>query len=363
MPTDRATARAEVARRGLTAAAAERVVRVALARLPVSLVARATTQLRRFFSEGSWSAEDDAALSAAVGPGKDWYEEDLDEELALGFGWRGGSFRVEVRYTPADTPDTAGEAVSSAASGMHVRTLGDTFEDSVVLEAGAAPTELRFGLGPATGPSFTLTRGTADSDPRVEALFRSCLDLTQVSLALGTLTATIADPKRWSDVLLALFDAITAAFVPPRVAPPDRQLERAIRELGDLHYDSPRDLARIIDATTSPDASFRRIAFERLAGADSPAALRPWGRGLEDSSRAVRRATARGLAETRRPDTRELLDRALADTDASVRYYGVRGLAAIGVANSEPAVEGLHGDPDVRVRLAAVAALAGLNPP
>ena len=36
---------------------------------PVPLVARATTQLRRFFSGGSWAAEDDAALAAAVGPG------------------------------------------------------------------------------------------------------------------------------------------------------------------------------------------------------------------------------------------------------------------------------------------------------
>jgi hypothetical protein len=353
VPTDRATARAEVSRRGLTAAAAERVVRVALGSLPVSLVPRATTQLRRFFSPGAWSAEDDAALSAAVGPGRDWYEEQLDPELELGFGWRAGAFRVEVRYTPADGSDPAGDGATT--EGARPRTLGDTFEDSIVLESGHAPNELRFGLGPATGPAITLTRDDASRDPRVEQLFRGCPDLTQVTIASGTLTATISDPSRWAEVLLPLFDAITAGFVPPRTAPSDRQLERAVRELGSLHHDSPRDLARIIDATTSPDASFRKIAFERLEGTDSPAALRPWGRGLEDSSRAVRRATARGLAETGRPETRDLMERALGDADASVRYYAVRGLARIGADNSAAAIARLRNDPDVRVRLAVQA--------
>ena len=136
-----------------------------------------------------------------------------------------------------------------------------------------------------------------------------------------------------------------------------------MRELGSLRPDNARDLARIIDATTSPDAAFRRVAFERLDGADSPAALRPWARGLDDSSRAVRRTTARVLAYTRRADTRDLLERALGDADASVRYYAVRGLAAIDGATSAATVEILRADPDVRVRLAVAAAIAGLSAP
>ena len=92
MTTDRALARAQVAERGLTAAAAEVVVRGALSGMSPTIVARATHQLRRLFSDGPWSAEDDAALSAAVGPGVGWYEEELDPELTLGFGWRAGSF-------------------------------------------------------------------------------------------------------------------------------------------------------------------------------------------------------------------------------------------------------------------------------
>jgi hypothetical protein len=337
------------------------VVRVALAQLPVSLVPRATSQLRRFFTDGPWSAEDDAALSAAVGPGRDWFEEQLDPELAMGFGWRGGTFRVEVRYTPAAEAGAPGDG--PAADGIRPRTLGDTFEDTVVLESGADPAELRFGLGPATGPPVRLTRATAGEDARVAALFRSCLELTDVTLASGTLTARIADANRWADVLLPLFDAITEGFVPPRAAAPDHQLDRARRELGELRPDDTRQLARLIDATTSPDAAMRRIAFERLEGADSPAALRPWALGLEDSSRAVRRVIARALAYTRRPDTRDLLERALGDNDASVRYYAVRGLAAIDGASSAPKVARLRSDPDVRVRLAVGAASEGLTPP
>jgi hypothetical protein len=76
------------------------VVRIALGDLPVSLVSRATAQLRRLFSDGSWSAEDDAALAAAVGPGTGWYEEELDPGLSVAFGWRGGAFRAGARPNP-----------------------------------------------------------------------------------------------------------------------------------------------------------------------------------------------------------------------------------------------------------------------
>lgn len=363
MPTDRATARAQVAERGLTASAAERVVRVALNRLPPTLVARATTHLRRLFSAGSWSAEDDAALAAAIGPGKDWYEEELDSDLALAFGWRGGSFRVDVRYTPGESEaGTDSDAAGAVGPQAQARTLGDTFEDTVVLEAGRTPTEMRFGIGPGPGAAATFTRDNASGDPRVAALFGECPDLAQVSIEAGTLTATIEDETRWPEVLLPVFDAINAGFVQPRATPPDRQLERAQRELGALSPDSPRDIARILDATTSPDAAFRRIAIGRLDGADTVVGRAPWRRGLEDSSRAVRRTTARVLASTARPDTRDLLEQALGDGDACVRYYAIRGLAQIGPAGSLPAVEARRRDADVRVRLAAEAAVDGRVP-
>ena len=364
MPTDRATARAELAKRALEATAAERVVRTALDGLPVSLVARATAQLRRFFSGGSWSADDDAALAAAVGPGSGWYEEELDPELTLGFGWRGGAFRAEVRYEPVDTgTDENVNGDSPTAHDTHQRTLGDTFEDAVVLESGRTPTELCFRIGPSSGINATFTRDNADTDARIAAAFAASPSLTQISVGAGTLTARIDQASHWADELLALVEIVAAKFTPPRAAPADRQLERARSELGALRHDSPRDLARILDATTSPDASFRRIAIERLAGADSAVALRPWARALDDSSRAVRRVTAQVIADAARPETRDLLERALGDGDACVRYYAVRGLYAIGPTPSIPALHHRRADTDPRVKLAVEAALEDRPPP
>ena len=321
-----------MAERGLTAVAAERVVRIALGQLPVTLVGRATTYLRRFFSDGSWSSNDDAALAAAVGPGKNWYEDHLDADLVMEFGWRGGAFKVEVRYTPDDSQSELGDA-HATDTGAHGRTLGDTFEDAIVLDAGRTPNELRFGIGPVPG-NATFTRDNNDRDPRVAVLFRECPDLEQVSIGAGMLSATIADATRWSDVLLALVDAIIAGFVQSRPAPPDRQLERAQRELGALSPDSSRDLARILDATTSPDASFRRIAIERLVGTDAVIGRAPWRRGLADSSRAVRRTTA---ACSRSPPRRRPATCSRKPSPTTTRACGTTASAAWPGSASRPA--------------------------
>jgi HEAT repeat protein len=89
---------------------------------------------------------------------------------------------------------------------------------------------------------------------------------------------------------------------------------------------------------------------------------KPWTRSLEDSSRAVRRATIRAMAHVAREDLRLMFERALSDKDACVRYYGVRGLAQIGVGRADQSVERRKRDDDVRVRLAAIAAQEGRIP-
>ena len=184
----------------------------------------------------------------------------------------------------------------------------------------------------------------------------------QITVGSGTLTATIDDASHWPEELHVLFDTITAEFAAPRVAARDRQLDRARSELGALRCHDARDLAKILDATTSPDAAFRRVAIERLEGADTAAAIWPWTRGLDDSSRAVRRVTARVLASSARDDTRQILERALTDPDACVRYYAVRGLVAIGLNASESIVRQKRNDTDVRVKLAIESALEGRTP-
>ena len=66
MPQDRDAARLRIATAGLTQTAVERVARTSFRRMPITLVDRARAQLRRFFSEGPWTVEDDAGLSAAA---------------------------------------------------------------------------------------------------------------------------------------------------------------------------------------------------------------------------------------------------------------------------------------------------------
>jgi hypothetical protein len=357
---DRDAARLRIARAGLTQTAVERVSRPSFGRMPITLVDRARAQLRRFFSESPWTVEDDAGLSALVGPGDGWTEEELAPGIRIAYGWRGGNFKVEI------TADTEAAVEVEAASPIlppHERTLGDTFEECVIVDAGRDPAELRFATGPGlAGKAGRFTRDEQGSSAAVAALFREFDDIDEIRLELGSLSVTLNDPDRWQDVLLEVFDTITTAFVPPRAVQPDRQYERAVAEIGSLDPSSPRDLARLLDATTSPDAAYRGLAVAKLELADPLVVAKPWTRSLEDSSRAVRRAAIRAMAHVARPDLRLLFERALADKDACVRYYALRGLAQIGAARAEPSVERRRLDTDLRVRFAAQAALEGRIP-
>ena len=133
-------------------------------------------------------------------------------------------------------------------------------------------------------------------------------------------------------------------------------------EIGALDVTNPRDLTRLLDATTSPDPAFRCLAAAKLELADPLLVAKPWTHSLEDSSRAVRRAAIRAAAHVARPDLRLLFERALADKDACVRYYALRGLAQIGVGRADQSVERRKLDDDLRVRFAAQAALDGRLP-
>ncbi len=364
MPLDRQIARVRVAKAGLTPVAVERISRTSFGRMPITLVDRARAHLGRFFSDGPWSVEDDAALSALVGPGEGWNHEDLAPGIRLAYGWRGGNFKVDV---DADEPssDGAAPADDDAADPLpeHERTLGDTFEEYMVMEAGRNPAELRFSTGPGTTHgSGRFTREEQGKSASVAALFRDFDDIDSVRIEPGVVCVTMRDPQCWYDNLLQVFDAINTAFVPPRAIPTDRQYERAMSEIGTLNVNEPRDLARILDATTSPDAAYRRLAMAKLETADPIVVQKPWTRALEDSSRAVRRAAFRAMSHVARADLRPMFERALVDKDACVRYYALRGLAQIGVGRADQSVERKKRDDDVRVRLAAIAALENRVP-
>jgi hypothetical protein len=253
--------------------------------------------------------EDDAGLSGLVGPGDGCAEDDLAPGIRLGYGWRGGNFKVEVT-TDADAaavasePDIEVEAASPIVP-PHERTLGDTFEEFVIIETGRDPAELRFDTGPGTAARVgRFTRDQQRSSAAVAALFREFEDIEEIRRALGSLSVSLDDPDRWQNILLEVFDTITSAFVPTRVVQPDRLYERAVAEIGSLDASSPRDLARLIDATTSPNAAYRCLAAAKLELADPLLVAKPWTRSLEDSSRAVRRAAIRAMAHVARPDLR-----------------------------------------------------------
>jgi hypothetical protein len=374
---DRDAARLRIARAGLTQGAVERVSRTSFGRMPITLVDRARAQLRRFFSEGPWTVEDDAGLSGLVGPGEGWTEEELAPGIRLNFGWRGGSFKVEIVIDPAAgagagaAAGEGGTAVDADAHAddppttfpLHERTLGDTFEEFVLIEAGRNPAELRFATGPVTaGKAGRFTRDEQGTSAAVAALFREFDEIELVRIELGSVSVALASPEQWRDILLDVFDTVTAAFVPPRVNQPDRQHERAVAEIGSLDVTNPRDLTRLLDATTSPDPAFRCLAAAKLELADPLLVAKPWTHSLEDSSRAVRRAAIRAAAHVARPDLRLLFERALGDKDPCVRYYALRGLAQIGVGRADQSVERRKLDDDLRVRFAAQAALDGRLP-
>src|SRR4029077_12964003 len=92
--------------------------------------------------------------------------------VKLGFGWRGGSFRLDVEAAE----DAVAEVVEddkSMSMPVHERTLGETFEDFVVIESGRNPAELRFATGPGTtGGIGRFTRDDQGSSATVAALFR-----------------------------------------------------------------------------------------------------------------------------------------------------------------------------------------------
>jgi HEAT repeats/Scaffold protein Nfu/NifU N terminal len=342
--------------------AVERVARTSLGRMPITLVDRARAQLTRFFSDAPWTVEDDAALSGLIGPGEGWTQDELAPGVTVGFGWRGGSFRLDV----AAEDDAVAELVEDDESThmpVHERTLGDTFEDFVVIESGRNPAELRFATGPGTtGGMGRFTRDEQGSSATVAALFREFDQIDLIRIDSGVVSVEVNDAVHWHDILLQVFDEINVSYVKPRAIPPDRQYERALAEIGTMSTADPRDLARILDAVTSPDAAYRRVAVAKLENADPLVVQKPWTRSLEDSSRAVRRAAIRAMAHAARPDLRAMFERALGDKDACVRYYALRGIAQIGVGRADQSVDRRKRDDDVRVRLAAVAAMENRVP-
>lgn len=360
MAFTRDTGRREIATRGLTPAAVTHLTRDALGTIDLAALAPVKKLLKRFFSDESWTGAEDQSLAELVGPGDGWWQHELDDDLGFEFGWRDGSFRLEVSPRP---------------------TLAETFDGPVVPEATPNPRTIRFVTGPIhDGPSRWYESATDADDPRVARLFADFGAVANVLVGPDFVAVGLHRPDEWELLLEPMLRVVATEFAPTAPesersgdgavssrsessssrspsAAPTSALDRAWRELGTLRAQEPADLDRILAARSSPDSAHRQVAARLLIGADADTAEREWGRLLADSSRSVRRATVDAMVDAERPSLRALLEQALLDPDAWTRWKALRGLVGLGIEPSRRVVAPLADDPDFRVRLEATGAL------
>ena len=365
-------ARTLAAERDLVPRAVAALTSRALGGLPFEALGPTKALLKRFFSAQPWGESDAAALADAVGPGEGWWDEPLDDDLVLAFGWVDGRFRLQVDGAAAG--DTTAPPLSDA--------LAATFEGDVVPEATPNPRTLVFRTGAVSaGESREYRAGGRADDPRVARLFKAFDEVAGVLVARDFVAVTLRRPDRWPDLLGPVLAVVAEEFgggQPPADGPavpgmaalhraaaaggrrtsraPSR-LDRAWEELAAVRADDPAGLERLVAAAASPEAALRQVAASRLGEAPGDVSADAWARLVDDPSRTVRRAAVDAVVDAGREDLRPLLERALGDADAWVRWKALRGLAELGTGPSRPVVEPLLEDPDFRVRLEARSAL------
>lgn len=383
----RDAARRAVLERGHATGVVEQIARTVLGRIPPALGERGRALLGRHFSALPWAVDDDVQLASIVGPGAGWRTLELAADLVVGFGWRTGSFRVEaelralplasVAPAPAPAPapatiatDPVADALlrrtyrTSAAQGADGRTgelevvdLASTFDGPIVAEAQAHPRLVRLLTGPGTGgnvPGWIRPGGTID--PTLARLFATFLEVTGVLLRPGSYTIEVEHPDAWETVLAPLLMFATGHLTPARRVDAARSASRAHFELAGLDPLTPRGIAKLRDALSSPDPDVRAEAM-RLVAPDRFTAERAWRAALDDGARDVRRAAVRAASAAPRQYLRPLLERFCADRDACTRYHAVEGLRRLGVGSSRPVIERLARDGDAQVAVAVAAAL------
>lgn len=370
-------ARARVVARGLTVKALGLLTPVVTG-LGLSLEALGPVKQlqKRFFSDVSWTPDDDEALGDAIGPGVDGMaHQELEPGLTLLWGWEEGRFRLRVA---SDEPAAPPAGVAAGTE------FGQLFDGAVVPEATPSPRTIRFATPPIhVGPGRAYGSAAADADPRVARIFHAFDDVTDVLVGPDFVAVTISRPGRWESLLRPMLRAVTEEFTgdrggePPAPEPPvtgsgragsdpehevqgrsPRRLERAWAELGPLRADRPEDLDRVLTAAHDDDPARRQVAAALLADAPPGVAARTWAQLLGDPSRMVRRSVVDVLVDADREALRSLLEQALDDSDAWVRWKALRGIAELGVGGSRRAVESLASDPDLRVRLEAARILS-----
>ncbi|HVM05784.1 MAG TPA: HEAT repeat domain-containing protein [Acidimicrobiales bacterium] len=365
-------ARTLAAERGLVPRAVAALTSRALGALAFEALGPTKGLLKRFFSAQPWDERDDAALADAVGPGEGWWDEPLDDDLVLSFGWVEGRFRLRV--------EGGGDAREDASPLTDA--LAATFDGDVVPEATPNPRTLAFRTGAVSaGESREYRSRSQADDPRVARLFETSDDVAGVLVARDFVAVTVRRPDRWPELLAPVLAVVSEEFAggDRAAAAPGRpgmaalhreaaaragrtsrvpsRLDRAWADLAGVRADDAGGVERLLAAAASPEAALRQVAASRLGEVAADVSAGAWARLARDPSRTVRRAAVDAVVDAGRQDLRPLLEHALGDADAWVRWKALRGLAELGTAPSRPAVEPLLEDPDFRVRLEARSAL------
>jgi hypothetical protein len=341
--------------------------------LPFEALAPTKALLKRFFSPQSWTADDDQALAEAVGPGEGWWRRQLDDDVVLEYGWKGGRFMLRVSASNRQQPPSPPTDES----------LAGTFDGPVVPEVTPNPRTIRFRLdsveeGRTQWYESPAAAGAAGADPRVGRFFAAFPEVTNVLVGPDFVAVSLRRPTDWERLLPPVLTAVTEEFAgefAPTAAPSpvegtpsatqtsgprgraSRRLDAAWRELGGLRPADPADLALLEGAAGDDDPFRRQVAANLLREAEIERAAAHWARLVVDAVRSVRRATVDAMVDVGREEVRPLLEIALGDTDAWVRWKALRGLAELGTEPSRAAIERRAADPDFRVRLEAAAAL------
>ncbi len=361
-----------VAERGLVGRAVSLLTARALSDLPFESLGPTKARLKRFFFAEEWAPSDDEALADAVGPGDGQWQERLDDDLVLNFGWVGGRFRVRIDGPAVNTDRPTG-------SGTYA--LATTFEGDIVPEATPNPRTLMFRTGPVSDAASRQYRSASETDDhRVVRLFAVLPELVSVLVARDFVALSLRHPDRWPELLAPALATVNEEFSAAAAVPSERagpgmavmhagapaplargrretRLDRAWRELGDLRATDPEDQGRLLAAARTADPASRQVAAALLVDAPADVAKAAWSQLVDDPSRTVRRAVLDAIVDAGREELRPLLETALGDADAWVRWKALRGLAELGGEPSRLVVEPLAEDPDFRVRLEAVAVL------
>ncbi len=372
-----------MAARGLVPDAAAHLTRDALGAVDFSRLAPLKGLIKQFFSDRSWTTNDDRTLADLMGPGDGWWSYGLGDAFDLAFGWRDGDFRIELSRVAAgaETRTTTAAAAEPIEHLEHTELLGDTFASTVVPEATPNPRTIRFVTGPIhTGPSRWYESAANVDDPRAAALFAEFDAVDNVLVGPDFVAVGLHRAPDWEVLLAPVLRVVASQFTgatddtPPVASPrptgdgrapepatPPRgggtELDRAWRVIGQLHANLPDDLDRILEARSSANPADRQVAARLVVDADPATAQDAWDGLLADASRTVRRATVDAMVDTERAALRPLLERALDDTDPWIRWKALRGLVDLGVEPSRAAIAALATDADFRVRLEATSAL------